>query len=115
MEVRRPEGQHEITAQVATDDLRAQRRARREERRAKQRITNVLRAKKMHAARLEFERNADPIEPPSELKPKVHVGCSGWFYWHWRDQFYPPGTPTSKWFEHYTSQFDTVELNAPFY
>ncbi|MBA2432190.1 MAG: hypothetical protein H0V56_08755 [Chthoniobacterales bacterium] len=20
---------------------------------------------------------------------QVHVGCSGWFYWHWRGLFYP--------------------------
>jgi len=43
------------------------------------------------------------------------VGCSGWFYWHWRDQFYPPGLPGTKWFAHYASKFRTVELNAPFY
>ena len=52
---------------------------------------------------------------PSHAKPGAPVGCSGWFYWHWRDCFYPPGVPTSQWFDHYASQFRTVELNAPFY
>ena len=43
------------------------------------------------------------------------VGCSGWFYWHWRNLFYPEEIPTHRWFRHYTENFDTVELNAPFY
>jgi uncharacterized protein YecE (DUF72 family) len=47
--------------------------------------------------------------------PKIHIGSSGWFYWHWRDSFYPPGVPTHKWFAHYAKKFKTVELNAPFY
>jgi uncharacterized protein YecE (DUF72 family) len=47
--------------------------------------------------------------------PRIHVGCSGWFYWHWRGNFYPGAMPTNKWFQHYAGQFRTVELNAPFY
>jgi uncharacterized protein YecE (DUF72 family) len=43
------------------------------------------------------------------------VGCSGWFYWHWKGIFYPAELPTHKWFRHYLSKFKTVELNAPFY
>jgi len=46
---------------------------------------------------------------------QVHVGCSGWFYWHWRGIFYPDTKRTDSWFKHYTSTFHTVELNAPFY
>ena len=46
---------------------------------------------------------------------QIHVGCSGWFYWHWRGIFYPDTKRTDTWFRHYTSQFNTVELNAPFY
>jgi uncharacterized protein YecE (DUF72 family) len=48
------------------------------------------------------------------LRP-FNVGCSGWFYWHWRRTFYPPALPTNQWFEHYAKYFKTVELNAPFY
>jgi uncharacterized protein YecE (DUF72 family) len=48
------------------------------------------------------------------MKP-VRVGCSGWSYREWRDRFYPPGTPASRWLEHYATVFDTVELNATFY
>lgn len=47
---------------------------------------------------------------------RIHVGCSGWFYSHWRGIFYPPQEPTTKhWFAYYANVFDTVELNAPFY
>lgn len=46
----------------------------------------------------------------------IHVGCSGWFYSHWRGVFYPPQEPTTKlWFGYYANVFQTVELNAPFY
>jgi uncharacterized protein YecE (DUF72 family) len=46
---------------------------------------------------------------------EVHIGCSGWFYWHWRGIFYPDTKRTDTWFKHYTENFRTVELNAPFY
>src|SRR5688500_8425904 len=46
---------------------------------------------------------------------EIHVGCSGWFYWHWRGLFYPTESSTRDWFKHYAIVFDTVELNAPFY
>jgi uncharacterized protein YecE (DUF72 family) len=46
---------------------------------------------------------------------EVRIGCSGWSYRHWRDRFYPPGTPASRWLPHYATVFDTVEVNATFY
>lgn len=95
-----------------------ERRARREARRVKQRAANVGRAAKMHAARLAAEREPKrepPARAPTRPQPRVHVGCSGWFYWHWRGGFYPSDLPTSQWFDRYASQFRTVELNAPFY
>jgi uncharacterized protein YecE (DUF72 family) len=45
----------------------------------------------------------------------VRIGCSGWSYREWRGTFYPEKTPSARWFEHYASVFDTVELNATFY
>lgn len=94
-----------------------ERRAKREARRAKQREANLGRAAKMHAARLVWERNAQAVAQPATTRAatEVHVGCSGWFYWHWRDAFYPRGLPTKGWFKHYSQHFKTVELNAPFY
>src|SRR5687768_11656878 len=94
-----------------------ERRARREARREKQRAENVVRAREMHAARIEHERSG--LSGRSKGLPtnasSAFIGCSGWFYWHWRDDFYPTGVPTSRWFDHYASKFRTVELNAPFY
>jgi uncharacterized protein YecE (DUF72 family) len=103
-----------------SEEERAAWRARREERRAKQRAQNVVRAREMHAARLDHERHpaARPARRPIRTasgEQQIHVGCSGWFYWHWRDSFYPQGHPSSRWFEYYASRFRTVELNAPFY
>jgi uncharacterized protein YecE (DUF72 family) len=44
-----------------------------------------------------------------------HIGCSGWSYRHWRDNFYPSGLPSRQWLEYYASQFNTVEINSSFY
>jgi uncharacterized protein YecE (DUF72 family) len=94
---------------------KAERRARREARRAKQRVENVNRAAKMHKARLEFKGEEPAQVPPRRPEHAIHVGCSGWFYWKWRGLFYPSDLPTGKWFEYYASRFDTVEINASFY
>ena len=85
--------------------------AKREERRQRQRALNVLRAAQMHDARLVFD--AAPAKPAN--LSRYYIGCSGWFYWHWRGQFYPAEAKTSAWFDHYAKSFNTVELNAPFY
>ena len=89
-----------------------ERRARKHERREKQRQANAGRALKMRAARLAFE---PAQEPGRQELPAFNVGCSGWFYWHWRGLFYPQDLPTNRWFAHYARHFSTVELNAPFY
>ena len=96
---------------------REQRQERREARRANQRIENVSRAKNMHLARVANELSSLhlPIQRQAGAEPTIRIGCSGWFYWHWKDTFYPVGMPTNRWFSHYASKFKTVELNAPFY
>jgi hypothetical protein len=101
----------------STDEARAAWRARREERRAKQRAQNLVRARAMHEARRDYEHHPARVQETRTFsaRPQIHIGCSGWFYWHWRDGFYPPDLPSSRWFEHYASRFETVELNAPFY
>ena len=43
------------------------------------------------------------------------VGCSGFVYRDWRGVVYPEGLPQRRWFEHYATLFDTVELNNTFY
>ncbi|HEX2043393.1 MAG TPA: DUF72 domain-containing protein [Acidimicrobiales bacterium] len=45
----------------------------------------------------------------------AYVGCSGWIYKHWRGPVYPEGLPQRRWFEHYATLFDSVEINNSFY
>jgi uncharacterized protein YecE (DUF72 family) len=45
----------------------------------------------------------------------ARVGCSGWSYQHWRGTVYPESLPARRWFEHYATMFDTVEVNNTFY
>ncbi|MDB5012202.1 MAG: hypothetical protein JWQ25_404 [Daejeonella sp.] len=44
-----------------------------------------------------------------------NVGCSGFYYKHWKEFFYPKELPQKKWFEYYCEHFNTVELNVTFY
>lgn len=90
-----------------------ERRARKAERRIKQRQITLLRAGKMHKARLLAEQDGNGTKT-SKL-PALNIGCSGWFYWHLKGSFYPTQMPTKEWFAHYANHFSTVELNAPFY
>lgn len=46
---------------------------------------------------------------------KWHIGCSGFSYKEWKEEFYPEGLPQSKWFEYYAKHFNTLELNVTFY
>lgn len=46
---------------------------------------------------------------------ELRVGTSGWQYRHWKGRFYPRELATARWLDHYTTYFDTVELNNPFY
>jgi uncharacterized protein YecE (DUF72 family) len=90
-----------------------ERRAKKAEKRIKQREITVLRAAKMHKARLLAEKTGGL--PQVSTPPALNIGCSGWFYWHLRGSFYPTQMPTKDWFSHYADHFRTVELNAPFY
>ncbi len=46
---------------------------------------------------------------------RARVGCSGWVYKDWRGIVYPAELPQRRWFEHYATLFDTVEINNTFY
>jgi uncharacterized protein YecE (DUF72 family) len=46
---------------------------------------------------------------------RAYVGCSGWSYPDWRGVVYPQGLSPQRWFDYYTTLFDTVELNNTFY
>jgi uncharacterized protein YecE (DUF72 family) len=45
----------------------------------------------------------------------VLIGCSGYYYSHWRNNFYPDSLSSAQWLAYYSTVFNTVELNAPFY
>ncbi len=105
-------------------EARAAWRQRRAERRAQQRAENVVRARDMRAARRAYELEHPPLAAAAtktkssrgrKAPMQAFVGCSGWYYWHWRGDFYPQALPTTGWFNYYASRFNTVELNAPFY
>ena len=48
-------------------------------------------------------------------KAELRIGTSGYQYKHWKGLFYPEGMPAARWFEHYETWFDTVEINNSFY
>jgi len=51
----------------------------------------------------------------NEISIKYRIGCSGWYYDHWRGIFYPQALSKAKWLQFYTQHFNTVELNNSFY
>ncbi len=51
----------------------------------------------------------------NEILINYHIGCSGWYYDHWRGLFYPEALPKTKWLQFYAQRFNTVELNNSFY
>ncbi|HZS08747.1 MAG TPA: DUF72 domain-containing protein [Blastocatellia bacterium] len=46
---------------------------------------------------------------------RIHIGCSGWNYRHWRGRFYPEELAPGEWFDYYATVFDAVEINNTFY
>ena len=43
------------------------------------------------------------------------LGCSGFYYNHWKGLFYPEKTAKTKWLQYYTQYFNTLEVNSTFY
>jgi uncharacterized protein YecE (DUF72 family) len=56
-----------------------------------------------------------PVSAMPSRKARARIGCSGWFYQHWRGDFYPRDLPQNRWLGHYATIFDTVEVNNSFY
>lgn len=46
---------------------------------------------------------------------KIFIGCSGFYNSSWKKSFYPEKLPSKKWFEYYSTQFNTLEINSSFY
>jgi uncharacterized protein YecE (DUF72 family) len=51
---------------------------------------------------------------PAARARSIRIGCSGWNYKSWKDEFYE-GKPPRLWLQHYAQFFDTVEVNNTFY
>ncbi len=43
------------------------------------------------------------------------IGCSGFYNRHWKGVFYPQDLPQSKFFNFYSENFNSLELNVTFY
>ena len=46
---------------------------------------------------------------------KTYIGCSGYYYNHWKGRFYPPTLSKKQWLVFYAQHFNTVEINNTFY
>lgn len=49
------------------------------------------------------------------LTTQWHIGCSGFHYREWKEEFYPKGLAQKNWFSYYATHFNTLELNVTFY
>ncbi|MCL5876560.1 MAG: DUF72 domain-containing protein [Candidatus Bathyarchaeota archaeon] len=43
------------------------------------------------------------------------LGCSGFYYNHWKGTFYLPNQPKTHWLPYYSKIFNTLEVNSTFY
>lgn len=46
---------------------------------------------------------------------EVRIGCSGWSYRGWLNNFYPPGTKPGDYLKLYSRVFNVVEIDSTFY
>ncbi len=46
---------------------------------------------------------------------KKFIGCSGYHYKDWEEDFYPKGMKKNIWLEYYAKHYNTVEINNTFY
>lgn len=53
--------------------------------------------------------------PKKEGKSFLYVGCTGWSMKEWVGKVYPKGTKTKEYLQHYSRQFNTIELNTTHY
>lgn len=49
------------------------------------------------------------------MKTEYFLGCSGFYYDHWRGIFYPEKLAKAKWLQYYAEHFSTLEVNNTFY
>ncbi len=47
--------------------------------------------------------------------PKLYIGTSGFYYYHWLGKFYPEDIVRNQLLTYYSQHFNTVEINSTFY
>lgn len=45
----------------------------------------------------------------------LYIGCTGWSMPEWKGTYYPTKTPATRYLEHYSQQFNTIEFNSSHY
>ena len=51
----------------------------------------------------------------TKTTPILYVGCTGWSMKEWLGYVYPKNAKTKAYLQHYTTQFNTIELNTTHY
>lgn len=46
---------------------------------------------------------------------EIYIGCSGFYYADWKDEFYPKDLPKDRRLSYYAEHFNSVEINNTFY
>lgn len=49
------------------------------------------------------------------MATEYFLGCSGFYYNHWKGKFYPEKLSKTRWLNYYTQHFNTLEVNNTFY
>ncbi|HET6224923.1 MAG TPA: DUF72 domain-containing protein [Bacteroidia bacterium] len=61
---------------------------------------------------------SEKIDAPNHalsIPKTIHIGCSGYYYGYWKNKFYPKGLVAKDYLSHYSTVFNSVELNGTFY
>lgn len=72
---------------------------------------------------VDFTLASDPLETAITLREKgnkeiplhFYIGCTGWAMKEWVGKVYPFGAKSKDYLQHYTKQFNTIELNTTHY
>jgi len=51
----------------------------------------------------------------TEIKSRIYIGTSGYYYEDWKTVFYPPDLPANQMLDFYAQNFRIVEINATYY
>ena len=49
------------------------------------------------------------------MDTEYFLGCSGFYYNHWKGTFYPENLTKTKWLQYYAGFFNSLEVNNTFY